>query len=66
LLDPAGGLGDLAVGQRQPGPNRRQGVEQADHGGAQLDPLGLTDRRQRAGPVTLGLPDPGQNGQAGR
>jgi hypothetical protein len=50
LIRPAGGL---AVGQRQPRPHRRRGVEQADHGVAQLGPLGLADRRQGTGLVAL-------------
>jgi hypothetical protein len=64
LLDPAGGVSDLAVGQRQPGPQRRHRVEQADHRGAQWDPFGLADRLQGAGPAALGVTDPGQDRQS--
>jgi hypothetical protein len=60
-----GGLGDLAAGQQQPRPPDRHRVVQRDHLRAQLDPLGLADRLQRAGRITLGLPDPGQHAKAG-
>ena len=62
LLDPEGGGVDLAVGQGQLDAHRRCGVEQADHCVAQLDLLGLSDRLQGAGAVTLDLPDPRQDG----
>jgi len=44
---PAGGVGDLAPGEGEAGPQRRHRVEQADPGGARLDdPLGLGEDRQ--------------------
>ena len=62
FFHPAGGRGDLALGQQQPGPLRRDGVEQA--GRARRDQPGLAHRRQGPGRITVGLPDPRQGSQA--
>ena len=61
---PAGGRGDVAVGQQQPRPQGREGVEQAGHAGARRGPLSMADCLQGAGRIPLGLPDPRQGGQA--
>ena len=65
LLGPVGGRGDVALGQLQSRPLCRYGIDQATHGRAGRDPLGLADCLQRAGRITGGLPNPRQSGQAG-
>jgi hypothetical protein len=65
MLRPAGGCGDLALGQLQPGPLRRDRVEQAGHARARPGLHGLLHRLPGAGRVALGLADPRQRGQAG-
>ena len=64
-MGPAGGRGGLAPGEQQPGPLRRDGVEQAGHGRARRGPPGLFHRLPGPARVTAGLPDPRQRGQAG-
>ena len=54
LLGPAGGVGDLTLGQQQPRSQRRHGVEQANRRRARLDPLGLPHRGGGAVRVALG------------
>ena len=56
---------DVALGQQQPRPLRWHRVEQGDHLRAQLDLPGLAHRLQGPGRVTLRLPDPGHDSQAG-
>jgi hypothetical protein len=65
LVRPAGGRRDIALGQQQPRPLRRDGVEQGGHVRARRDPPGLFHRLQGASMVARGLPDPGQGRQAG-
>src|SRR5262245_36552427 len=64
-LGPASGGGALAVGEQQPRPPHRHGVEKRYHPWARLNPLGLADRVQRTGRIALRLPDPGQHAKAG-
>jgi hypothetical protein len=65
LLCSAGGRGDVTLGQQQPRPLRRDGVEQAGHRRARCGPLGLAHRLQCPCGLTFGLPDPRQRRQAG-
>ena len=62
-LAPAVGGGDVALGEQQPRPLRRDGVEQVGHVRTWRHPLGLADRLQGTRVVALGLPDPGQGGK---
>ena len=64
-LCPAGRSGQVALGQQQPRPFRRDGVEQAVHGGARRELRGLADGVRGTGLIPAGLPDPGQRHQAG-
>ena len=64
FLRPAGGRGDVALGQQQPRPLRRDRVQQAGHRRARRDPPGLAHRLQGARLIPLGLPNPRQRGQA--
>ena len=64
-LRPLGGRADIALGQQQPRPLRGHRVEQGDYLRAQLDLPGLAHRRYGGGRVTVRLPDPGQDDQAG-
>ena len=63
---PAGGSSDIALGQHQPCPVRRDWVETITHGRARGYPIGLAHRFQGARLVASGLPDPCQSGQARR
>ncbi len=63
LLRPAGGSSEIALGQQQPRPLRRDGVEHP--GRARLGLPGLADGRQGPRRITVGLPDPRQRHQAG-
>jgi hypothetical protein len=63
LVCPPGGRGEVALGQQQPRPLRRDGVDQAGQGRARRDPPGLLDGVQRTDGITAGLPDPGQRRQ---
>ncbi len=65
LFRPAGRSGQVALGQQQPRPFGRDGVEQAVHGGARRELRGLADGGQGTGLIPAGLPDPGQRHQAG-
>ena len=51
FFHPAGGRSDLALGQQQPRPLRRDGVEQAGHSRARRHPPGLAHRLQRTSVV---------------
>jgi hypothetical protein len=64
-LRPAGGRGGFAVGQRQPGVQRGDRVEQRGGGWAGAGSFGLGHRRPRPGRVAFGVPDPGQGSQPG-
>ena len=64
-MGPAGGCGDLALGQQQPCPLRRDRVEQNSYSWTRRHPAGLAHRLQGSARITLGLPDPGQRRQAG-
>ena len=64
FLRPAGGPGDVTLGQQQPGPLRRDGIEQARHVRARRGQPGLADRLEGAGRLAVGLPDPRQHRQA--
>ena len=61
---PPGHLGHVSLGQQQPGPLRRDRVEQP--GGARGERLRLRDGLRRPVPVAGRLADPGQEGQPGR
>jgi hypothetical protein len=65
LLRPGGGCRDVALGQQQPRPLRRNRVERAGHLRARRGPLSLAYRFQGAGRITGGLLDPRQRRQAG-
>ena len=62
---PLGGRADVAPGQQQPRPLRRHRVEQGDHLRAQPGLPGLTHRLPGPDRVTVRLPDPGHDSQAG-
>ena len=62
LLHETGGGGQVTLSQQQPGPLRRDRVEQARRPRCGL--TGLADRLQRPGRIATGLPDPRQRGQA--
>ena len=62
---PLAGRGDIALGQQQPRPLRGHRVEQGDHLRAQPGLPCLAHRRYGGGRITVRLPDPGQDGQAG-
>src|SRR5690348_1203546 len=66
LVRPAGRARQVTLGQEQPCPFRRHGVEQAVYRGTRGEPPGLPDRIQGSDLVAAGLPDPGQGDQAGR
>ena len=61
---PFGYSRSVALGQQQPCPLRRDRVEEVGKGRAWRDPQCLADRLQRPGRIPLGLPDPGQRGEA--
>ena len=63
LGGPPGGLGQIALGQQQPGMLRRDRVEQP--GRARRGLPGLDDRLPGPGRIAAGLPDPRQRRQAG-
>ncbi len=62
---PLGGRVDVALGQQQPRPLRWHRVEQGDHLRAQPGLPGLAHRLQGPGRVTVRVPDPGHDSQAG-
>jgi hypothetical protein len=62
LFRPADGSVHVALGQQQPGPLCRDGIERS--GGIWRGLHGLFHRGQGSGRISAGLPDPGQHGQA--
>ena len=65
LGDPAGGGGQLALGQQQPRPLHRGREDQVgDRLSAGQDPFGVLDGGEGAGLVAACLADPGEGGQA--
>jgi hypothetical protein len=64
LLDPATGGGHVALGQQQPGPFGRDGVEQAGHARIRGEARCLAHRVDGPGRVPLRLLDPREQGQA--
>jgi hypothetical protein len=58
-------VGDIALGEGEPGPLGGDRVEQTGGGRAGASPFGLIHGQPGPGGVSFRLPDPGQGGQAG-